>query len=226
MKRTKQENRPTDSEKATKPKWWIIKILAPIIVGLVLFVPDWIKEKVSEEKYGELLIESNLDNAKIVLNKELRGSTLADRAVKIASLKPGIYVLSVEKDGFEALIDQSVRIAAGEITSIRANLKTVGTEEGDVSANKDTLKFFTPSRQPAEARRDYSITITVSDRFKNAKIMIDSDWIANAPNTIAVSAGRHHLRIESDEFYYEEMIQIPSRNLINVLDDEFKSTKK
>jgi len=228
MKRMKAQQHTAEAENGKEPKWWKKVIVAPIFVGIILSLVGfgiWFMQRASEEKYGELLIASNVDSAKVFLNKELKGFTLLSKAVKIGSLKSGNYVLSVEKDGFVAFVDPSARIAAGEITSIKADLKIARAEEIGNSADKDTLKFSPPSPQPTETRKKYSISITVPDRFKNAKIMIDGDLVASAPNTISVKAGQRLLRIESDEFYYEEMLQVPGRDLVNIEETEFKRMK-
>jgi hypothetical protein len=221
MKRTKKENKPSDEGKPKEPKWWITLIAAPIIVGLVI----WIIPQLSENKYGELQLISNVDSASVSINQTFKGLTSAGKTLHIASLRPGTHIVSVQKEGF-ASVDTSIQIAAGQITSIRAESKLAGAKASGLHAGKDTLNPSPPFRQPAEAKKSYSITVIVTDRFKNAKIMIDGEWVANASNTVRVSEGRHILRVENDEFYYEEMIQVPSRDLINISDTEFKSIKE
>ncbi len=228
MKRSGRKNQAADSAKANEPKWWKKDIVAPIMVGIILSIVGfgiWAVQKSSEEKYGELLIASNVDSAKVFLNKEFKKFTQASRAVAIDSLKAGNYVLSVEKDSFVAYVNPSVRIAAGEPNAIQADLKIAGT--GKISA-KDTLKTSPPFRQRAGARKEEWLLITVTDRFENAKIIIDGQWKATAPNTIRVSAGRCHLRVEKDEFYYDDMIEVSGQDtiLVNIEDAEFKTIKK
>ena len=70
--------------------------------------------------------------------------------------------------------------------------------------------------------KSYQITITVPDKLKNAKIMIDGKWIANAQNTISLPKGRYRLRIENEAYFYEEMLRVPSRELVNVTEGEIK----
>lgn len=209
-----------DSQESKSPKWLVSLFIAPIIVGLVL----WVVTRLSEDKYGELQITSNVDSASVSLNQAFKGYTTSSRAFRIASLQAGTYVVFVQREGF-ALVDTSIQIAAGQITSIHAELRKIGKQE--IAISPDTSKpSLSLSRQPIQAKKYFSITITVPSQFDNAKILIDHKWMANAPNTVRIGEGKHLLRVENDEFYYEEMLQIPSRDLINILENEFKSKTK
>jgi hypothetical protein len=86
MKRIKKQRRATNSEKIKEPKWWIALMVAPIIVGLVL----WIVPKLFQEKYGELRIACNVDGAEVFLNQERNGFTQASRVRRVDSLRPGM----------------------------------------------------------------------------------------------------------------------------------------
>jgi len=210
------------TQKQKEPKWWVIAILAPIIVGLVLFVPDFIKEKLSKNKYGELLIESNVDSAKVFLNKEFKEYTLSSRAIPIVSLRPGNYVLSIEKNGFAVFVDPNVKIDAGEITSIKADLKFTPAQKEGLSVTTKLIESDSIQKKQNRATEFYKITIAVHSKLKNANVMIDGKWTANAPNTISLPKGRYRLRIENETYYYEEMLRVPSRVLVNVTEDEIK----
>jgi hypothetical protein len=52
--------------------------------------------------------------------------------------------------------------------------------------------------------------------------MIDGKWAADAPNTVSLPTGRHLLRIENDAYFYEEMLQVPSRDKVIVTEAEIK----
>lgn len=214
---TKRQQQVPTSEKAKEPKWWIIYILAPIVVGVVLFILP----KACEEKYGELQLACNVDSAEVFLNQVRQGFTLASTVMRVESLQPGVYILSVKKAGF-AFVDTSVKIVAGEITSIKAVL-TLAAARGDTHAPVPKSATVDSAKTKAVGtNKIYQITITVPNKLKNAKIMIGDKWEANAPAMIKLPKGRHRLRIENEAYYYEEMLQVPSRALVNVTDDEIK----
>ena len=223
MKRSGRKNQAADSAKANEPKWWKKDIVAPIMVGIILSIVGfgiWAVQKSSEEKYGELLIASNVDSAEVFLNEVFKGFTQTSTVKRIEMLQSGVYLLSVKKNGF-ADVDTSIKIVAGEITSVKADLRLVQTPEKDLAvapkpaADSATMKL-------AGAIKSYQITITVHSKLKDAKIMIDGKWVANAPNTISLPKGQYHLRIENELYYYKEMLQVPSRNLVNVAEGEIK----
>jgi len=211
MKQQKKNNK-ANSEENKKPKWWIVSIVAPIIVGLTI----WIVQKSADPIYGELQIFSDTDSAKVFLNEQPSGLTIKNESLIVSSLKPGNYFLSIKKGGFANYDTQNVKIAAGEITSLKAILLPQTQKVVNSSKNK-TKKY-----NPVEETTLYSLTITVQSQFKNAKILIDGQWKANAPYTVSLSQGQHLLRIEKNDYFYEEMIDVPGRSLINVLDDEFQ----
>ncbi len=216
MKRIKKQQRASDSEKTKEPKWWIALIVAPIIVGLVL----WIVPKLSEEKYGELRIACNVDSAEVFLNKDQKGFTQAATAMPFVSLQPGVYVLSVAKKGFVA-VDTSVKIVAGEITSVKVDLRLAqAPAESLAVAPKSAADSATT--KPAGVIKSYQITITLHSKPRGAKILIDGKPAANASNTIWLPKGQYRLRIENETYYYEEMLQVPSRKLVNVTEDDIK----
>jgi len=63
----------------------------------------------------------------------------------------------------------------------------------------------------------YDFTVVIQDdKWLNAKIYMDGHWVANTPNTISLTAGRHHLRIEAHCGIYEEMILIPEQSLVGI----------
>jgi len=228
MKRVKRQQRAAEAGNGKEPKWWKKDIMAPIIVGIILSIVGfgiWLMQKSSEEKYGDLVIASNVDRATVFLNQDSIGLTQSSRAVTFTSLKPGVYVLSAAKEGFISFVNPNIKIAAGEITSIQADLKMAGANE--IRA-KDTLKLSPSFRRRAEAGKDGWLLITVTDRFENAKIKIDGQWVATAPNTIRVSAGRRHLRVEKDGFCYDDMIEVSGQDTIpvNIEDDEFEIIRK
>jgi len=227
MQKTKKEKLQPDSQETKTPKWWKKEIVAPLIVGITLSIGGlgiWIAQKFFNERYGELHVTSNVDSASVSLNQAFKGSTAIGKAFRIASLQPGTYVVFVQREGF-ASVDTSIQVAAGQITSIHAELRKIGKQE--IAISPDTSKpSLSLSRQPTQAQKYFSLTVTVPSKFENAKIMIDHMWMANAPNTVRIGEGAHLLRVENDEFYYEEMLQIPSRDLINILENEFKSKTK
>ena len=109
-----------------------------------------------------------------------------------------------------------MKIAAGEITFIKAKL--LHEMVGEVPV--ETSKPVTGKHQTGTPL--HPLTITVQSQFTNAKIFIDGEWKANAPNTVSLNQGQHLLRIEKNGYFYEEMIDVSGRSLINVLDDEFQ----
>lgn len=121
------EDTPLKKEEK-KPKWWIVAILAPIIVGLVIALSNVLLQESTESKYGELLIECNLDSAEIYLNRDFKGLTSASEILKLESLKPGNYILNVKKGGYQTFIDDKVKIASGELTSKKISLEKIITE--------------------------------------------------------------------------------------------------
>ncbi len=223
MKKIKRQQQSFASEEANEPPWWKKDIVAPIIVGIILSIGGfgiWMVQKFSEEKYGKLRIVSNVDSAKVFLTKDFKRFTSANKAIGIDSLEPGSYVLSIEKAGF-AVFDTNVNIVAGEITSVKADLRLAQAPTDSLAvvpkpaANSAATKL-------AGAVNSYQITITVHSKLKNADIMIDGKLEANAPATISLSKGRYRLRIENEMYYYEEILRVPSRNFVNVTEDEIK----
>ena len=77
-------------------------------------------------------------------------------------------------------------------------------------------------KEPLRKAKEYPITITVPQKFHNALITIDGEKVANAPNTISLTAGRYTLRVEKGDFFYEEIINIPQRTLVNIRESEFQ----
>jgi len=222
MKRAKKQQHTSASEKAKEPKWWKKDIVAPVIVGIILSIGGfviWMVQKFSEEKYGKLRIVSNVDSARVFLTKDFKRFTSVNKAIGIDSLEPGSYVLSVEKDSFAAF-DTSVNIVAGEITSVKADLKLAPAPGGSLAVAPKPVAADPATTKPVGAVKSYQITISVHSKLKNAKIMINGKWVANAPNTISLPKGWHHLRIENEAYYYEEMLQVPSRDLVNVTEDD------
>jgi hypothetical protein len=193
----------------TYPWKWILGIVATVIGGLVLLFADVIRDKATEDKYGRLAIECNVDSALVCLNNEFLGYAQADSTVIYSSREPGTYILLISKAGYNEY-EKNIKITAGELA----------TEKIDLT-KEDAAGPITPPQRPRVGTEYHSITITVQKEFENAKILIDGDWVANAPGEIMVSEGRHLLRIEKNGFFYQEMIQVPSRNLINIMNAEF-----
>ncbi|MCI0699317.1 PEGA domain-containing protein [candidate division KSB1 bacterium] len=192
-------------------------------MGIILSIGGfviWMVQKFSEEKYGKLRIVSNVDSARVFLAKDFKRFTSANKAIGIDSLEPGSYVLSVEKDGFAAF-DANVSIVAGEITSVKVELRLAQAPTESLAVVSKPATNSTATK-PAGAVNSYQITITVHSKLKNADIMIDGKWEANAPATISLSKGRYRLRIENEAYYYEETLRAPSRNIVNVTEDEIK----
>jgi len=103
--------------------WFIVLGITSIFAPILVILFNWVFSKLSGEKYGDFLVSSNVDSARVFLNKDFKGLTDSRKAVKFESLQPGIYVLSVEMTGFTPFVEESVRIAAGEISSIKVDLK-------------------------------------------------------------------------------------------------------
>lgn len=103
------------SETPSKNKWWITAILAPIIVGIIIGAINLIIGQFS--KLGELHVQCNASDAGIYLNQELKGKTSSGENFEISSLKPGTYILILQKEGFQPLVFENIKIVAGEITT-------------------------------------------------------------------------------------------------------------
>ena len=215
-KRKKTAKATPDTKAAKKePRWWVLYIAAPVIVGIILFL----FQECSKPKSGELHLMSNVDSAKVFLNSAFRGYTIADSILVLPKMKPGSYALKVEKAPYPAFVAEDIRIQNGEITTRRAIF--------EVAASPDTVKK-TPAPadtakkpEPAE-RKTYSLTITVPKDFKNALITIDGNPVANAPNTIHLAKGRYRLRVAKGDSFYKTIINIPQRKLVNVTEKEFE----
>lgn len=223
MKRVKRQERTAETGNGKEPQWWKKEIVAKIFVGLILSLVGfgiWFMQRAYEQKVGELQVICNVDSAKIFMNQEFKGFTQANTVKRIETLQSGVYILSVKKDGF-ASVDTSIKIVAGEITSIKANPKFLPAP-GDCLVVVPKPAANSAATKPAGAVNSYQITITVHSKLKNADIMIDGKWEANAPATISLSKGRYRLRIENEMYYYEEILRVPSRNLVNVTEDEIK----
>jgi len=221
MKRVKGQQRAAEAGNGKQPKWWKKDIVAPILVGIILsFVGFgiWFMQRSFEQKAGELQVICNVDSAKVLVNHEFKVLTQAGAFVSVASLQPGDYLLSIKKTGFDS-VDTKVKISIGEIASIKIDLKLLQAE-GDTLVGMPELVADSVKTKPAVATKFYPVTIAVHSKLKNAKIMIDGKWKANAPNTVSLSAGRHLLRVENETYFYEEMLQVPSRALVNVTEDE------
>lgn len=113
----------SSEEGKKKTKWWIGAIIAPLIVGLVIAFFNVFLQKSTEVKYGELLIECNIDSAEIYLNKAFKGITVASDLQKLENLKPGNYILKLRKEGYQDYIDDNIKITAGEVTTKKISLE-------------------------------------------------------------------------------------------------------
>ena len=211
--RKKKPRKTAASGGKREPRWWIIYILAPVIAGIILLM----FQHFSKPQYGELHLESNIDSATVFLNRTLRGYTAADSIIKISGLQPGNYLLMVEKDPYRPFREENITIRAGEITSRRAALSLAAVPDSMELPEDRKVK------KPLTKAKEYPITITVHSKFKHARIFIDSEAVANAPNTISLAEGRYTLRVEKGEFFYEEIINVPQHKLVNITESEFQT---
>lgn len=124
-------------KESNKPKRWIIAILTPIIVGVVITIITVIIQKTTETKYGELYIDCNINDATILLNKDNKGLTSSKEATKIDGLKPGNYILFVQKKGYYTSPFTDVIIAKGEITSKKVELTPIPKKKPIRTINTD-----------------------------------------------------------------------------------------
>lgn len=217
MKRRSKKNKLSSAENK-KPRWWVQYIVAPIVVGLIVGLTIWMVQESTDPKHGELRISCEIDSVNVYLNEQPRGLITKGKVMEVVSLEPGNYFLSIIKDGF-ANYTQNVKIVTGEITFIKAKL--LHDKAGKMPVG--TSKPVTGKRQTETPL--HPLTITVQSQFKNAKILIDDEWRANAPNTVFLSQGQYLLRIEKNDYFYEEMIDVPGRSLINILDSEFQKVQ-
>lgn len=123
----------------------------------------------------------------------------------------------VEKDPYRPFREENITIRAGEITSRRAALSLAAVPDSMELPEDRKVK------KPLTKAKEYPITITVHSKFKHARIFIDSEAVANAPNTISLAEGRYTLRVEKGEFFYEEIINVPQHKLVNITESEFQT---
>ncbi len=123
------------------------------------------------------------------------------------------------------LLVLSIVVLVDEIYDGESQLRNVGVDafgSEDPSDESDTGDAReAPTLKP---RTDvYEVVIEVSSRFKNANIFLDGERLTNAPATIVATEGPHELKVEYLDSVYEEMIDVPSRSLIYIEDDEFRN---
>ncbi len=143
MDNSKKDKIKTPGKKAISGKGWIIDLLFPIlqtIIGsslLVFFIAKFI-----EPKTGELLIQSNIDSAKVFLNGEFKGitgpidTTLHNIYVlRINSVYPGSYQLMLQKKSLNDVFINDVVVNPGYLTSksgLFISLKKLSDKEKQV----------------------------------------------------------------------------------------------
>ena len=194
-------------------KWLFIYILAPLLVGVILFYIEFS----SKEKYGSLVITSNVDSAIVLLNLKQVGLTKSSQAINIDNLLPGQYLLTVRKDSIYIYKDEKITINEGSISSLSVNY--VSSSEG--YQQQSLSQIIQPIEENNSRGELISLPVTVPGSAKNARILVDGKWIANAPNTIRLEPGEYLLRVEYENLYYEELIRVPDRKFVNIIDDEF-----
>ena len=119
----KNAPRPSTIDIEDTRKKWTKKALIPIVVAVVSGLILWGIQKLAEPKYGELVLECNLDSAAVYLNTDFVGITKKSEIVKFESLKPGTYILYASKPGYQSYSDEKLKISVGEITTKKIQLE-------------------------------------------------------------------------------------------------------
>jgi hypothetical protein len=190
-----------------KPGWIVMSILLPIGTSLFLYYLT----KIAEPQTGTLLIQCNIDSARVYVNSQFFGVTQADTVVQFDGLKPGQYSIDVIRTSLDSVLNQVVTISKGEVTTLPVRLIKYIPQKAGITIPK-----------PPAPKKEYTLIVYLPVKFENAKIFINRQWRGNGNNTFRLSAGRYGVQIRADSLCYEELVTIPDRSLINLQAKDFK----
>jgi len=125
----------------------------------------------------------------------------------------------------ESVIDTIVILPIDALTE--GNYFEIKLPSIKVNPTKRKVKKKTRVTRPiVNTSPKYYLTIAVPEKFSKARVYINEVWKSNAPTSFKLEKGNYLLRVEKDNFYYEEPFEIiDTAKYFAIFEKDFQTKK-